>query len=218
MSALTDFMRQCHEPQVEALQTRIAALEAQLAERVKVKQLEWQGDEGGPGKDCFSEPTPYLAYRVRHLSDGRFDVILDTDTGSIWFGARGEIHATYAEAKAAAQADFDRRILSALEATPPAPKVTVYHPMQPVVVDESGIHRFKSNKCVEALLEHGQKTGFGLNELTLHGHTPEDQMQLAQLIGYSVSGYGDLSYVTDASYDLAAEQSQALTAAQEAGR
>jgi hypothetical protein len=108
--------------------------------------------------------------------------------------------------------------LSALEATPSAPKVMEGHPMQPVVMSERGIHRFKSNKCVEALLDHGQKTGFGLNELAYQAHTAEDQMQLAQLIGYSVSGYGDLGYVTDASYDLAAKLSQALTAAQEAGK
>lgn len=30
-------------------------------------------------------------------------------------------------------------------------------------------------------------------------------MQLAQLLGYSVSGYGDLPYVSDESYDKAAK-------------
>jgi hypothetical protein len=47
----------------------------------------------------------------------------------------------------------------------------------------------------------------GLNELACKFYTPEhadDWQQLAQLIGYSLSGYGELSYVSDDSYSAAA--------------
>jgi hypothetical protein len=67
--------------------------------------------------------------------------------------------------------------------------------------------RFKKNALVCALLDHGQATGLGLNELACKFYTPEhadDWQQLAQLIGYSLSGYGELSYVSDDSYSAAA--------------
>lgn len=64
-------------------------------------------------------------------------------------------------------------------------------------------YRFVSNKIVEHLLEHGQKTGCGLNELACIDFPQEDREQFAQLIGYSLSGYGDLSYVSDDSYETA---------------
>lgn len=71
-------------------------------------------------------------------------------------------------------------------------------PMQPIEFDSSGVARFKMNRLVDALLEHGQKTGFGLNELSRGYHDTdgyqEEWQQLAQLIGYSVSAYGGLSY------------------------
>lgn len=75
------------------------------------------------------------------------------------------------------------------------------HPMQPLQEDAHGVLRFRENKLVRALLDHGQRTGFGPNELArLDGIPPEDRMQLAQLIGYSLSGYGSLGYVSDESY------------------
>lgn len=93
------------------------------------------------------------------------------------------------------------------------------YPMQPVVTDANGRHRFKENRIVRALVDHGAKTGFGLNEIAVeaaHGKfTSGEQMQLAQLIGYSVSGYGTLSYVSDESYSAAEAQSDALSAHRE---
>lgn len=68
------------------------------------------------------------------------------------------------------------------------------HPMQPVELRANGLVRFKENKIV-AFLAEGR-----LNELAAMGFSDEDWMQLAQLIGYSVSGYGELSYVTNRSY------------------
>lgn len=76
-------------------------------------------------------------------------------------------------------------------------------PVQPIVVDDHGVLRFKKNTIVDNLYEHGVKTGYGLNEMYTESHTDEDRMQFAQLIGYSVSGYSTLSYVTDESVNAA---------------
>jgi hypothetical protein len=66
--------------------------------------------------------------------------------------------------------------------------------MQPVIVDEHGIHRFKENKIVSWLLDvRGPKS---LNDIALQGFPREDEEQFAQLIGYSVSGACDLSYMS----------------------
>lgn len=79
--------------------------------------------------------------------------------------------------------------------------MTKNHPIQPLQEDARGVLRFRENKLVRALLDHGTKTGLGLNELArLADIPPEDRMQLAQLIGYSLSGYGELGYVTDEAY------------------
>ena len=76
--------------------------------------------------------------------------------------------------------------------------MTARHPNQPIVIDPHGVARFMENKLVRMLLDHGTKTGMGLNELAVlsseHGVSRNDWQQLAQLIGYSVNGYGDLSY------------------------
>lgn len=76
-------------------------------------------------------------------------------------------------------------------------------PMQPVVMVD-GVARFKENRIVGRLLENSRQHGYGLNEAAMGDYTDEERMQLAQLIGYSVSGYGSLSYVTDESYEAAA--------------
>lgn len=81
------------------------------------------------------------------------------------------------------------------------------NPIQSLTKGEQGVLRFKENKLVCALLDHGQATGFGLNELACKFFTTEhadDWQQLAQLIGYSLSGYGELSYVSDDAYGVAA--------------
>lgn len=73
-------------------------------------------------------------------------------------------------------------------------------PLQPVIRAEDGIIRFKRNPLVRFLLDAGP---FDLNFLAHIPATKEEHAQLAELIGYSVSGYGDLSYVSDARYELA---------------
>ncbi|HYX21035.1 MAG TPA: hypothetical protein VFA98_09355 [Thermoanaerobaculia bacterium] len=72
-------------------------------------------------------------------------------------------------------------------------------PRQPIGFDEDGIVRFKANEIVRLLLEESKKHGFGLNEIARAVLTEEvpigDAVQFWQLLGYSVSGYGDLSFI-----------------------
>lgn len=79
------------------------------------------------------------------------------------------------------------------------------HPIQPLAPDHLGVIRFKPNKIVQHLLEHGT---IDLNDIAMLEFSAEDQEQFAQLIGYSLSGYGDLSYVTDATWEAAEVMSQ----------
>lgn len=68
------------------------------------------------------------------------------------------------------------------------------HPIQNIYLGEDGIARFVENKIVSRLV--GCYPG-GLNELftasDAGGEGREDYEQLMMLIGYSVSGFGDLS-------------------------
>lgn len=71
------------------------------------------------------------------------------------------------------------------------------NPIQPVVSDASGVDRFKANKIVSFLLDAGP---FDMNQLALIDFTRDDREQFAQLIGYSVSGFTELSYVRNATW------------------
>lgn len=94
------------------------------------------------------------------------------------------------------------------------------HPMQPLVaVDQANsphgpVIRFKKNKIVDWLERAG---GANLNEISLmhaNGMFPtEDMEQFWQLLGYSVSGYCDISFVRDEVKDEAHQQAEALYAA-----
>lgn len=67
------------------------------------------------------------------------------------------------------------------------------HPMQHIAFDERGVIRFTSNKIVRFLLEQYEP---GLNDLCARFQETDDDLadyeQLMMLIGYSVSGFGDL--------------------------
>ena len=79
-----------------------------------------------------------------------------------------------------------------------------HHPVQPVVVDSYKVYRFKENKIVKILLEAASEgRRLDLNMIAMMDIPREDRVQFAQLIGYSVSGWGDLSYVSDEDYELA---------------
>jgi len=73
-------------------------------------------------------------------------------------------------------------------------------PCQPTIIDKHGVERFRENLIVRYLLDNGP---FDMNHIAIRGFPDADQEQFAQLIGYSVSGFGDLSYVTDETYDRA---------------
>lgn len=77
------------------------------------------------------------------------------------------------------------------------------HPIQPLQTDTDGVVRFKSNKIVRFLLDWASRRGIDMNALALMPFENEDREQFAQLIGYSLSGFGELSYVSDETYDSA---------------
>lgn len=81
------------------------------------------------------------------------------------------------------------------------------HPIQPLVFDPNGILRFKENAIVRTLLE---TSPLNLNTIASMPFSDEDREQLAQLIGYSLSGFGELSYVKDATYALAEAAAEPL--------
>lgn len=69
------------------------------------------------------------------------------------------------------------------------------NPIQPIIDG-----RFKSNKIVEFVLENGN---IDLNDIARSSFTNDDREQFAQLIGYSLSSYSSLSYVSDETYNAA---------------
>lgn len=82
-----------------------------------------------------------------------------------------------------------------------------HHPIQPLVIDPHGVVRFKRNEIVHYILKHG---GISLNDIAAMDFSVEDQEQFAQLIGYSIGGFSELSYVTDETYEQAERQAQEL--------
>ena len=76
-------------------------------------------------------------------------------------------------------------------------------PMQPI---RNG--RFVPNRIVQYLLEVAP---IGLNELAAMDFSAQERMQFAQLIGYSLSGFGELGYVDDETYEAAQKMAEGLT-------
>jgi hypothetical protein len=70
------------------------------------------------------------------------------------------------------------------------------HPMQPVEKNSDGVIRFKPNKIAQFLLGWSSDHGMSLNDLARLPFDDEEREHFAQLIGYSVSGFGELSYVS----------------------
>lgn len=68
------------------------------------------------------------------------------------------------------------------------------HPQQPIGFADDGAIRFKENKIISRLFEHGVISLNNIRVKVADGEFPEeDYVQLTQLIGYSVSGWGNLS-------------------------
>lgn len=83
--------------------------------------------------------------------------------------------------------------------------------MQPVVLDDNGVGRFKENKIVRYLLDLCSiKQIADMNTLAILPFSQEDYEQFAQLIGYSVHGFGDLSYASDETYAKAVDELERL--------
>jgi hypothetical protein len=74
------------------------------------------------------------------------------------------------------------------------------HPIQPLKTDKHSTVRFKENAIVRHLLDNG---GIDMNALAVIDFSQEDREQFAQLIGYSLSGFGELSYVSNETYETA---------------
>ena len=72
----------------------------------------------------------------------------------------------------------------------------VPQPMQSVYQDGDNVIRFRANKVVEHLLDRG---GIDMNQLARLEFPQEDREQFAQLIGYQIHHYHELSYVSDES-------------------
>lgn len=81
---------------------------------------------------------------------------------------------------------------------------TPKHPIQPLV-DDDGITRFRANRIVRFLLDAGP---FDMNDLAEKDFADDDRAQFAQLIGYSLSGFSELSYVDDDTYAAAAAMAE----------
>lgn len=77
--------------------------------------------------------------------------------------------------------------------------------MRPLIIDKHGAIRFKRNRIVDVLLAQASARGYTLNDLAIHGDDfPQDDWeQFYQLIGYSVSGYVELSFISDESKEKA---------------
>lgn len=86
---------------------------------------------------------------------------------------------------------------------------TTRHPMQPLEHDKSGVLRFKENAIVSYLLD--THLSVSMNQLAAMPFSKEDRQQFAQLIGYSLSGYGELtSYVDDEAYAAAEKVAEGM--------
>jgi hypothetical protein len=72
-------------------------------------------------------------------------------------------------------------------------------PIQPIR-EEDGVVRFRPNAIVCYLLDAG---GVSMNDLARMEFSDEDREQFAQLIGYSLSGFGELHYVSDETFATA---------------
>jgi hypothetical protein len=74
-------------------------------------------------------------------------------------------------------------------------------PIQPLKFDKYGILRFECNPLVDYLLYNGQ---FNMNHSAVwcaeNDIDDKYQEQFAQLIGYSLRGFSELSYVSDETY------------------
>ena len=72
--------------------------------------------------------------------------------------------------------------------------------MQPVMIDQDGIVRFKQNRIVRQLIDKGSRAGFGIGEIkagvAAGTFDADEHMQLIQLAGINVDSYCSCSFVS----------------------
>ena len=78
-------------------------------------------------------------------------------------------------------------------------------PIQPIEDN-----RFVENRIVTQLFQTSSLT---FNDIAIMNFTDQERMQFAQLIGYSVSGFGTLIYVDDETYNAAVKMSEGMSEA-----
>ncbi len=83
-------------------------------------------------------------------------------------------------------------------------------PMQPFVVKKDKVVRFKANVIVSTLLEECTNRGYSLNDLAWIKFTQADWEEFYQLIGYSLCGYHELSFVSDETAREATKEAKKL--------
>lgn len=74
-------------------------------------------------------------------------------------------------------------------------------PMQPIIIDSEGRPRFQPNQIVRYLLSC--QSVVNMNTIAKLPFPQSDREQFAQLIGYSVGGFAELSYVRDETVERA---------------
>lgn len=80
-------------------------------------------------------------------------------------------------------------------------------PMQPIYLDDHGVVRFVANGIVRFLLDAGP---FDMNMLAQMPFEAIEYEQFAQLIGYSVGGFSELSYASPEMIDFAQGRADTL--------
>jgi len=76
-------------------------------------------------------------------------------------------------------------------------------PIQPIVEQ-----RFVPNRIVQTLLERGP---FDMNNIACLDFTDQERIQFAQLIGYSLGGFSELSYVDEETYEAAENMAKGMS-------
>lgn len=121
---------------------RFSALEAALPSGVRVKPLEWVLDKPAMG-DRYTAQSSFGEYTVR-LKDGY-----------MWEPGNESFPSTHDDPKAAAQADYERRILSSIEPAPSPSHAETVAPAKHMPPD--GDYRYDPPSIAQALLEAEQR-------------------------------------------------------------
>jgi hypothetical protein len=91
----------------------------------------------------------------------------------------------------------------------------VDQPLQPIIVSDDDVVRFHKNAIVAFLQEWASSRGMDMKTLAMMPFDQADREQFAQLIGYSLCGFGELSYVRDETFERAADAAKLAEAGRE---